>query len=225
MGRPHAATLSERGYEPRLPPWVAAWEREPCCTGLAERMKLGWELSRPFPRRACSESNRGSKGRSLAGGSAATSAEIVTSRRSPASSLGVEPSAVGIANRSPLPAGARGASLLGVEPRRPGSEPGAWIPHDREDGTSPACRGVVSTCGCARPESNRAIGLRRPTPGSARTSAGRRRRESHASTRVCNPRPPLGAGVPERPEGNAPSMLEWHSSLVTIRLAASERAT
>ncbi len=104
-------------------------------------MRLGWELGRPFPRSACSESNRVSKGRSLAGGSAATSAEIVSKAT------------------------------------------------------------IVSASSLIRPDERNE----------------RRRRELHASTRVCNPRPPLGAGVQERPEGNAPSMLEWHSSLVTFR--------
>ena len=30
-------------------PWVAAWEREPCRTGLAERMRLGWETKSTLP--------------------------------------------------------------------------------------------------------------------------------------------------------------------------------
>lgn len=91
-------------------------------------MRLGWELGRPFPRSACSESNRVSKGRSLAGGSAATSAEIVSKATIvSASSLGVvTPAKAGVYHpaQSVSQTEARirreleEVSLLGVEPSR-----------------------------------------------------------------------------------------------------------
>jgi len=133
-------------------------EREPCCTGLAERMKLGWELGRPFPRRACSESNRGQQGSKPCG-------RIRRHKRRDARSgkrVGLEPGSrtqrSRYRNRSPLPAGARG----GLSAR-------SRTESDRD--RNPERGSATTERRCARPESNRAIGLRRPTPGSARTSA------------------------------------------------------
>ena len=113
-------------------------EREPCCTGLAERMKLGWELGRPFPRRACSESNRGQQGSKPRG-------RIRRHKRRDARSgkrVGLEPGSRTQRSRYRKPKPASGGSsrrpLCSESNReRPGSEPGAWIRHDREKVRSP----------------------------------------------------------------------------------------